>query len=70
MAAMNRISAVARSCLLLRTLEGLPYSQIAQMLQIPQGTAMSHVHRARRHLREHLIRFRAPHKRDKQGPKA
>ncbi len=69
MAAMNRIGAVPRSCLLLRTLEGLPYAQIAQMLEIPQGTAMSHVHRARRQLREHLIRFRAPHHSGEQGPK-
>jgi DNA-directed RNA polymerase specialized sigma24 family protein len=32
----------------------MDYEQIGQVLNIPQGTAMSHVHRSRMRLREHL----------------
>lgn len=52
--ALQNVNDVARACLLLRTLEGMEYSRIAALLEIPQGTAMSHVHRARRYLRERL----------------
>lgn len=45
---------VARACLLLRTVGELHYSEIAALLAIPEGTAMSHVHRARIHLRDRL----------------
>jgi len=57
--ALNELGEVPRACLLLRTLEDLAYSQIARLLGIPEGTAMSHVHRARRHLRERLGAGRA-----------
>lgn len=53
-AALGSVSDTARACLLLRTLEGLDYAEISTLLQIPAGTAMSHVHRARRQLRELL----------------
>jgi RNA polymerase sigma-70 factor (ECF subfamily) len=64
--ALNSVSDVARACLLLRTLEHMEYSEISKVLQIPEGTAMSHVHRARQHLRERLAELessvlRAPH---------
>src|SRR5213079_264175 len=52
--ALNSVSDVARACLLLRTIEQMEYSEISRLLQIPEGTAMSHVHRARQHLRERL----------------
>ena len=52
--ALNSVSDVARACLLLRTIEQMEYSEISKILQIPEGTAMSHVHRARQHLRERL----------------
>lgn len=45
---------VARACLLLRTVEGLDYDEIATILDIPKGTAMSHVHRSRKQLRDVL----------------
>lgn len=48
------VGEVPRACLLLRTLEGLPYAEIAELLEIPEGTAMSHVHRTRLLLRERL----------------
>lgn len=55
--ALHSVSDTARSCLLLRTIEGLSYGEISQMLEIPEGTAMSHVHRARAAMRARL----APH---------
>ncbi len=53
-AALETLSETARQCLLLRTIFDAPYSEIAQKLEIPEGTAMSHVHRARRTLRDRL----------------
>jgi RNA polymerase sigma-70 factor (ECF subfamily) len=52
---LHELTDIARACLLLRTIEGLDYEQIGQVLGIPQGTAMSHVHRSRMRLREHLL---------------
>src|SRR4051812_24749539 len=52
--ALAGLSDVARGCLLLRTLEGLEYEEIGRVFDIPQGTAMSHVHRSRMRLREML----------------
>lgn len=52
--ALEGVSAMARACLLLRTLDGLEYSQISALLGIPEGTAMSHVHRTRQFLRQRL----------------
>jgi RNA polymerase sigma-70 factor, ECF subfamily len=54
MSALNEISDVARMCLLLRVVAQLSYDDIAQTLQIPAGTAMSHVHRAKQSVRERL----------------
>lgn len=54
MQALSGLSDAARTCLLLRTLEGMEYSRIAMLLDIPEGTAMSHVHRARAYLRDRL----------------
>lgn len=54
MRALGQVGDVARACLLLRTIESLDYKQIAQLLEIPEGTAMSHVHRARQLLRQQL----------------
>jgi RNA polymerase sigma-70 factor (ECF subfamily) len=55
MRGLEGLTDIARACLLLRTLEGMDYEQIAQVLGVPQGTAMSHVHRSRMRLREHLL---------------
>lgn len=45
-----------RTCLLLRTVLDMSYGEIGAMLGIPQGTAMSHVHRARQRLVDQLRR--------------
>ena len=52
--AVGELPSVARACLLLRVVLDLEYRQIAQLLEIPEGTAMSHVHRSRRRLAERL----------------
>ena len=54
MRALCSVGEVARACRLLRTIEGLNYDEISQVLEIPPGTAMSHVHRTRMLLRERL----------------
>jgi RNA polymerase sigma-70 factor, ECF subfamily len=54
LSALNSVGEVARACLLLRTVEQLEYSEISRILEIPEGTAMSHVHRTRNHLRQRL----------------
>jgi DNA-directed RNA polymerase specialized sigma24 family protein len=40
--------------LLLRTIQKLSYTEIAEIMQIPEGTAMSHVHRSKNELRNRL----------------
>lgn len=46
-----------RMALVLYDLEGQSYGDIAQTLQIPEGTVKSRIHRARNALREHLRSF-------------
>ncbi len=53
-AALDDLSSAARSCLLLRTVTGLSYDKISELLDIAPGTAMSHVYRARKALRDRL----------------
>jgi RNA polymerase sigma-70 factor (ECF subfamily) len=55
MRALEGLTDVARGCLLLRTLEGMEYEEIGRVFDIPQGTAMSHVHRSRMRLRQRLM---------------
>ena len=50
--ALQTLSDEARCCLLLKVVQQLSYAEIAVLLQIPAGTAMSHVHRAKKALRE------------------
>ncbi|MCA8975519.1 MAG: sigma-70 region 4 domain-containing protein [Planctomycetes bacterium] len=47
---LNCLRETTRICLLLRTVLDLPYPEIGEMLGIPEGSAMSHVHRARQQL--------------------
>ena len=53
-AALDSLSEVARMCLLLKIVMELEYTEIATVLEIPEGTAMSHVYRARKKLRRLL----------------
>ena len=43
-----------RACLLLRVVHELSYEEISALVGVPVGTAMSHVHRTKRRLREQL----------------
>lgn len=52
--ALESLTEIARSCLLLRTVLDLPYAEIAELLGVPEGTAMSHVHRSRAAMRRLL----------------
>jgi RNA polymerase sigma-70 factor (ECF subfamily) len=54
LSALGELGDEARACLLLRTVRHLSYSEIAQTLRVPEGTAMSHVHRAKQLMRDRL----------------
>ncbi|MFN0060751.1 MAG: RNA polymerase sigma factor [Planctomycetota bacterium] len=54
---LTRLKDVERQCFLLKLLEDFSCKQIGEMLAIPVGTVMSHVHRARMKLREDLAAF-------------
>lgn len=54
MKGLKLLDHTARACLLLRTVMDMPYREIALALDVPEGTAMSHVHRSKRVLRDHL----------------
>lgn len=52
--ALNGLDETARACLLLRTVHDMAYRDISLVLDVPEGTAMSHVHRARKLMRDQL----------------
>lgn len=58
---LDRLGDHERQCLLLRLLQGFAYKEIAAVLDIPLGTVMSHVHRARLKLREELASLAVEH---------
>jgi len=64
LSALRDLSEEARACLLLRVVQRLAYSEISKALQIPEGTAMSHVHRAKQLLGKRLKGIRSPPPRD------
>lgn len=51
---LGSLEETARACLLMKSVLALSYAEIARTLSIPEGTAMSHVHRARKAMREQL----------------
>ena len=67
LSALRSLDETARACLLLRTLMDMPYKEISLALDIAEGTAMSHVHRARAVLRERLGHEHAFADRGEQG---
>jgi RNA polymerase sigma-70 factor, ECF subfamily len=52
--AVDDLPDLFRIPLLLATLGGLPYQEIAEVLGVPVGTVMSRIHRARTRLRDEL----------------
>ena len=55
--AMKKVSTMERSCLLLKTMENFSYKQIAEILEIPFGTVMTHLARGRAKLRKFLYEY-------------
>jgi RNA polymerase sigma-70 factor, ECF subfamily len=53
--ALETLDDTARACLLMRTVMGMSYQEISDALDVPEGTAMSHVHRSRQALRTKLM---------------
>jgi len=53
-AGLMTLTPEARACLLMRTIHGMSYDDIAAIVGVPPGTAMSHVHRSRQRLRSML----------------
>lgn len=51
--AMDGLSDVQRQVLLLHDLEGWKHREIAEILEVPEGTVRAHLFHARRALREH-----------------
>jgi RNA polymerase sigma-70 factor (ECF subfamily) len=58
LAGLQSLSTMQRACLLMRAVLDLGYREISETLEIPEGTAMSHVHRARATLRAELASSR------------
>lgn len=57
-AAIARLPLLFREILVLREIEDLSYEEIARVLDIPKGTVMSRLSRARRQLQESLLQSR------------
>ena len=53
-AALSRLRPEFRAAVVLRYDEGLPFDEIGHVMGIPETTARSHVHRARKELARHL----------------
>jgi len=58
-AALGLLRAEYRSAIVLSQVEGRPYEEIAQIMDLPLGTVKTYIHRARHELREHLAHLRA-----------
>ena len=49
--AIQRLRPEYRNCILLRHVDGRPYEEIAEILDLPLGTVKTYIHRARNELR-------------------
>jgi RNA polymerase sigma-70 factor (ECF subfamily) len=52
--ALGELRPEPRCCLLLRVVQDLSYAEISELMGMPEGTAMSHVHRSKALLRKRL----------------
>jgi RNA polymerase sigma-70 factor, ECF subfamily len=57
-AAIGQLRPEYRTAILLRHVEGRPYEEIAEIMEIPLGTVKTYIHRARTELRELLAHLR------------
>jgi len=56
--AISRLRPEYRTCILLRHVDGRPYEEIAEILNLPLGTVKTYIHRARNELRIALAHLR------------
>ncbi len=52
--AIGQLRPEYRACIILRHIEGRPYEEIAEILELPLGTVKTYIHRARAQLKEIL----------------
>jgi RNA polymerase sigma-70 factor (ECF subfamily) len=55
--ALLELSPQERELLTLKHFDGLSYEELAERLDVPQGTVMSRLYHARKHLRQRLARY-------------
>jgi len=55
--AFKKLSTAERSCLLLKAVQQFSYKEIAAILEVPLGTVMTHLSRARARLRVELLDY-------------
>lgn len=55
--AFRRLSTAERACILLRSVERFSYQEIAEILEMPVGTVMTHLSRGRSKLRKELLNY-------------
>ncbi|MBI4556729.1 MAG: RNA polymerase sigma factor [Candidatus Hydrogenedentes bacterium] len=55
--AFRQLSTAQRACLLLRVLERFSYQEIAEILEMPVGTVMTHLSRGRAKMRKALLEY-------------
>ena len=55
--AFRRLSTAERACILLRSVERFSYQEIAEILEMPVGTVMTHLSRGRAKLRKELLGY-------------
>jgi RNA polymerase sigma-70 factor (ECF subfamily) len=55
--AFRRLSTAERSCIMLRGIERFSYQEIAEILEMPVGTVMTHLSRGRAKLRQELTDY-------------
>lgn len=65
--ALDKLNEVQREIVLLHDLEGWKHREIAERLELPPGTVRSHLHYARRRLREYLRPAGPPVSEEKTG---
>jgi RNA polymerase sigma-70 factor (ECF subfamily) len=56
--AIGRLRPEYRTAILLRHVEGRPYEEIAEIMDVPLGTVKTYIHRARTELRDQLAHLR------------
>jgi RNA polymerase sigma-70 factor (ECF subfamily) len=55
--AVRELPELERHVLLLRAIAGLAYREIAEVLEVPLGTVMSYLSRARERMRRQLVEY-------------